>query len=680
MRFPIPLTLQTKVGRRIALLFVVSALLPVAVLAVEGYRQVRGQLVAQAMAQLAQAAKRVGMELVEQLSGADVTLRGVVGELDRGRWRQQDDVMSDPLIRRVFSSLAIVDPSSPRILWGEPPNMLQLSPEELLRLGGNQSVLAVDSAGAAVWLVAKLAGGGQLWANVDRTFLFRGVSDRARIGDADVQHCVRTASSAILLACPAGPNLDTNLSAQWDVFLGYAFGAAPWQVEVGQPISAALDPIKTFRQTFMLSMVAVLALVVWLSSVQVRRSLQPLTALGDGTRRLAQRDFTGTVSVSSGDEFEELAGSFNSMTLEMDKHFRTMAAVHAIDKSALSAARPEEVAATAASRMRGVLRCASVEVFVAGERPDDGWRCIHASNSAAPAGGTVRLTAADRDRLLKATGLWTNGEVDGPEWFGQPQNGPVSMLPLVSHEELVGVVAMRGAAPAQGDGMHIARQLADQLTVGLSNARLITRLNGLSYGALSALARTVDANSPWTAGHSERVTALSLRLAIRLQLPLEELHTLYRGGLLHDIGKIGVPTYILDLAGPLSSDELTQMRRHPELGAKILAPIAAFADAVPIVLYHHERLDGAGYPAGLKGSNIPYLARLLSVADVYDALVSDRPYRIGVQTALAVEMIVADAGAGFEPAMVDAFVAVMADEGDEARFAQPPRELSELLR
>ena len=227
--------------------------------------------------------------------------------------------------------------------------------------------------------------------------------------------------------------------------------------------------------------------------------------------------------------------------------------------------------------------------------------------------------------------------------------------------------------------MAVAEQLANQLAVGLSNARLITRLNGLSYGALSALARTVDANSPWTSGHSERVAALSLRIAQQLQLPIDELHTLYRGGLLHDIGKIGVPAYILDLHGPLSEEEQTLMRRHPELGANILTPIAAFADAVPIVLFHHERVDGTGYPQGRKGDDIPFLARLLSVADVYDALVSDRPYRTGMQSLHAVALIVADAGAGFDPALVDAFVAVMRGEGDDARFASPPAELSTRL-
>jgi HD-GYP domain-containing protein (c-di-GMP phosphodiesterase class II) len=117
------------------------------------------------------------------------------------------------------------------------------------------------------------------------------------------------------------------------------------------------------------------------------------------------------------------------------------------------------------------------------------------------------------------------------------------------------------------------------------------------------------------------------------------------------------------------------MQKHPVLGAEILTPIAAFADAIPIVRYHHERLDGGGYPDGLIGDEIPFLARLLTVADVYDALVSDRPYRVGLLPAEAIEVMRADVGTFLDPAVVAAFLAVLEGEGDSARFvdARPGR-------
>jgi len=677
VRFPLALTLQTRVGRRIALLFVVSALLPVGVLAVEGYRQVRSQLVAQATSQLEQAAKNVGMGLLDQLRGAEATLLAVVDEIGGADSRPAHGAVASQVARRTFASLAVVRRGGTRVYWGSAPAG-GLSADELRALATGRRVLRVDSTGAQPWLVGALPGGSQVWGAIDRSYLLRGASDRARIGDTDSYLCIRTVGTPAPLLCAARPAPADYLSARWNVFLAYGFASPPWRVDVAQSMADTLEPIKTFRRTFLLSMVVVLGLVVLLSSVQVRRSLQPLAALGQGTRRLAQRDFSGTVSVSSGDEFEELAASFNHMAGEMDQHFRTMAAANAIDEAALDGRRADEVAATAAGRLRDVLRGSTVDVLVAGDRADDGWLRVSASDGGVHAGDPVRLPAADLARLRDARGQWLEAGGDGFTWLRRFADGRVMLFPLVSHEEFVGVIALHGNGAVPDERLRAARQLADQLALGLSNARLIVRLNGLSYGALSALARTVDANSPWTSGHSERVTALSLRIADRIGLPMGDVRTLYRGGLLHDIGKIGVPTYILDLAGPLTPNEMAQMRRHPGLGAKILAPIAAFADAIPIVLYHHERIDGAGYPEGIGGNEIPYLARLLSVADVYDALVSDRPYRVGWSPTLAVETIVADAGAGFDPPMVEAFLAVMKDEGDAARFVAPPPELAML--
>jgi putative nucleotidyltransferase with HDIG domain len=218
------------------------------------------------------------------------------------------------------------------------------------------------------------------------------------------------------------------------------------------------------------------------------------------------------------------------------------------------------------------------------------------------------------------------------------------------------------AASFNSMGTELAQQFA-------ANTQLIGRLEELSYGALSALARAVDASSHWTAGHSERVTSLSMRMAVHLGLEGGSVETLRRGGLLHDIGKIGISPDILDKPGRLTIPELQRIQQHPALGARILAPLEAFADAVPIVLHHHERFDGAGYPHGLKGEGIPRLARLLAVADVYDALVSSRPYRAGWDHELALETIRDSSGTHFDPAMVDLFFQVIESEGDAARFA-----------
>ncbi len=188
----------------------------------------------------------------------------------------------------------------------------------------------------------------------------------------------------------------------------------------------------------------------------------------------------------------------------------------------------------------------------------------------------------------------------------------------------------------------------------------VEEIEAFSVGAATALARTIDAKSPWTAGHSERVTAMSLDIARALALSEADLVVLHRGGLLHDIGKLRTPSEILDKPGRLTPAERTIIEQHPRDGVRILEPIADFAPLLPIVLEHHERIDGKGYPDGKRGPDIHPLARILAVADVYDALVSDRPYRSGVAAAAAIDLIRTGAGTQFDPVVVDVFLRVVA--------------------
>ena len=186
------------------------------------------------------------------------------------------------------------------------------------------------------------------------------------------------------------------------------------------------------------------------------------------------------------------------------------------------------------------------------------------------------------------------------------------------------------------------------------------QLDQLNWETLTAFARTIDAVSPWTAGHSERVTIGALEIGRRLGLSDEDLELLHRGGLLHDIGKVGVPAGILDKPTRLEVAEYEQIKQHPSIGARILAPIGALQRALPLVLHHHELLDGSGYPAGLKGEEIPPLVRILTVADVFDALVSDRPYRAAWPVEQAIAHLRENAGTKFDAAAVEVLAAATA--------------------
>jgi putative nucleotidyltransferase with HDIG domain len=196
---------------------------------------------------------------------------------------------------------------------------------------------------------------------------------------------------------------------------------------------------------------------------------------------------------------------------------------------------------------------------------------------------------------------------------------------------------------------HAARLENEQLKI------TVEALEQLDLGTLTALARAIDAKSAWTAGHSERVTNLALKIGHALGLPAKSLEILHRGGLLHDIGKIGTPLTILDKPGKLEPEEMQIMRDHVKTGVHILEPIPCFREALPIVAQHHEWFDGSGYPAGLAGEHISLHARILTVADCYDAIVSDRPYRNGLSRQQALEILRRKAGTQFDPMVIDVF-------------------------
>ncbi len=232
------------------------------------------------------------------------------------------------------------------------------------------------------------------------------------------------------------------------------------------------------------------------------------------------------------------------------------------------------------------------------------------------------------------------------------------VLPLILNKKLKGSIALgfkQGASFPEED-MNQARQIADQVTVALSNSDLVNALEKLNLGTLEALARTVDAKSAWTAGHSERVRALSVKIAQIMGLDQKQIDILHRSAFLHDIGKIGIPLSILDKPGKLTKAEFETIKEHPSIGASILEPIEAYADVIPIVLQHHEKINGKGYPQGLAGEDIVIGAKILAVADVYDAVASDRPYRLGWIKDKAVDLISGEAGTHFDPAVVDAFL------------------------
>lgn len=196
-----------------------------------------------------------------------------------------------------------------------------------------------------------------------------------------------------------------------------------------------------------------------------------------------------------------------------------------------------------------------------------------------------------------------------------------------------------------------------QITDELENAESV----------LFSLAYSIEARDPYTRGHCERLASMSARLGEKVGLPDEYIKALRRAGIVHDIGKVVVPDAILLKPGPLLECEAEVMRKHPIVGERICAPLRTFRLVLPIIRHHHERHDGSGYPDGLRGAEIPLTAAILQIANVYDALTTDRPYRAAISPEMALEMMEVEAARGWWNAeLFETFRAMVRNGNDYA--------------
>lgn len=187
---------------------------------------------------------------------------------------------------------------------------------------------------------------------------------------------------------------------------------------------------------------------------------------------------------------------------------------------------------------------------------------------------------------------------------------------------------------------------------------------------IQTLRYTVEAKDPYTRGHSDRVSEYSVLIGEKMGLPEENIKTLRVGGLFHDIGKIGIPDSILLKTDKLSDDEYSEIKNHPSIGAHILGAASIFKNIIPIVKHHHERFDGRGYPSGLKGDEIPFLARIAAVADTFDAMTSKRSYRNALDLQFVKEEIQRCKGTQFDPQIADVFLDILDNNFEKIKEIQ----------
>ncbi|MBI4866135.1 MAG: GAF domain-containing protein [Candidatus Wallbacteria bacterium] len=239
---------------------------------------------------------------------------------------------------------------------------------------------------------------------------------------------------------------------------------------------------------------------------------------------------------------------------------------------------------------------------------------------------------------------------------------PLTLMsaPVINKDRVLGVLnferSLDRSRPFTSDDLRFLSTLSSHCGIAIENARLYQNLVTSYFETIRSLANALESKDAYTHGHSRRVAKDSVRIAQKMKLPTKRVEMIRHGALLHDIGKIGIRDSILLKPGALTEEEIAIIRKHPLLGANMIQSIEFLKDVTEIIRHHHERLDGRGFPYGLSGEKIPLGARIVCVADAFDAMVTTRPYRKGMSYQRGIAELARNKGTQFDPAVVDAFV------------------------
>jgi HD-GYP domain-containing protein (c-di-GMP phosphodiesterase class II) len=232
-------------------------------------------------------------------------------------------------------------------------------------------------------------------------------------------------------------------------------------------------------------------------------------------------------------------------------------------------------------------------------------------------------------------------------------------VPLFIKNKIMGVAEVlnkKGNRHFTPDDQELFEALGSQIAVAIENASLYQALDKLFMSSITSIVEAIDAKDPYTKGHSVRVVEYSMLIGEALKLEKEPLKTLEVSAILHDVGKIGIPDEILRKPGRLTDEEYAYIKKHPKFGAEIITPIAQMKDLMPNILHHHERYDGHGYPDGIQGKAIPLCARIIAIADSFDAMTSGRLYRSKFTDDQAYQELLDHRGTQFDPKLVEVFI------------------------
>lgn len=692
--------LKSKIARRFCTLFILSAFIPVLILALFSYYKVVNQLEEQSLLRLKREAKAYGIGLFDRLIRVEKELYIISRNIESVENRKilsnneltnnLSDLLrnisvwhSDGRVTTVFGSLnpvTLTSLVSKKHLSSSKPFILSIKDQGQpgrLFLGGN--FIRLD--GSPVTLVGEI-NPEYLWG-VGGTPLLPPMTDLL-VFDAEGNSLIVTMHFPLSNYRDLYRKYDSDdpqvfhfeiegkqfFGSFSNIFFESRFQRTGWVITLVQARSNIMSALDQFSTTFPFIILLFLLLSLFLSVKFIRRTLEPLEILKKATDRVADQNFSRKVEIESDDEFAELGTAFNIMSRKIESQFQTMETVGEIDRAILSSTDRATIISTTLQRLKSFFNCDIALYALTPDNMGDFLKvyCLKGRRADDPYVEYFNIDTVDTDLLFNTQRHITLNKGDRfPAFLSNEDETSITKylgLPIEVDGEIRRILLLgwKSSFELSEDEQANARQIADQLAVALTNANLMTNLENLATGTIEALARTVDAKSRWTSGHSERVAELSARIAHTMGFSDTEVAVIKRAGLMHDIGKIGISLTILDKPGRLNDSEYREVKNHPSIGAKILEPIDAFQDILTIVEQHHEKVDGSGYPAGLQGEEIDIKARILAVADVWDALVSDRPYRDGWVHDRAKKLISEGSGSHFDSQVVKAFFATIDSE------------------
>lgn len=697
---------RSKIARRIFILFVSCALFPILCLSIISFVRVTKQLNEQSYKLLKQSITGHASSIFERVKFLDTELQLIASSLkaslnDPGKIHS---VIFDKRSEHHFKAVAFFNTENRIIpIYNEINNFKNPSEDEIRPIinEGKAAIFTASHPGSLPRIMMvrlvnpKNLDTGYLIGEINPSYLW-GIEQGNSL-PPNTEVCVLDESKNILFSSFSHEDpsfkkddfqVQNSLSGQFEfvhenekylasyrkIFLNRRFLADGWTVVLSQSKADVLAPMLHFKKIFPPIVLMTFWVVLLLSIYSIRKSLVPLESLKKGTHRIAMKNFDCRVDVKSGDEFEELAMDFNEMADQLNSQFRTLETKAEIDRVILSSLDARIIVETIIHGIYDWFDCDGVAIALMDSNQRNTARVYSNiyGNGKQLFENSIEFRHFDLETFnTHPEFLIVDADTKQLSFFSTLVRQGIELfliLPIFVKVKLKAVIILGRFQTKAYNAEDIiqARQMADQVAVALSNATLIEEMDQLSWGTLKALARTVDAKSSWTAGHSTRVTEMALKIGAALAVSPKKLDDLHRAALLHDIGKVGIPLSILDKPEVLDDEEYELIKKHPSMGARILEPIASYKDIIPMVLQHHERFDGKGYPGGLSGNEIDIGARILAVADVYDALKSDRPYREGLAVERVVDLISEEAGRQFDPVVVEAFLAIMGQEKTRA--------------